>query len=75
MTQYLMSVWHDRDATPEDIYPTVQEREPAYAATGAFNEELQANGNWVFAGGLHPPTTATVVDGTLVASGGGWSAP
>ena len=64
MTQDLMSVWHDRDATPEDIYPTVQEREPAYAATGAFNEELQANGNWVFAGGLHPPTTATVVDGT-----------
>ena len=64
MTQYLMSVWHDRDATPEDIYPTAQEREAAYAATGAFNEEIQASGNWVFAGGLHPVATATVVDGT-----------
>ncbi len=64
MTQYLLSVWHDRDATPEDIYPSAQERDAAYAATGAFNEELQASGNWVFAGGLHSPTTATVVDGT-----------
>ncbi|HSF99460.1 MAG TPA: YciI family protein [Ornithinibacter sp.] len=64
MTQYLLSVWHDRDATPEDIYPTAQERDEAYAATGAFNEELQASGSWVFAGGLHPPATATVVDGT-----------
>ena len=27
----------------------------------AFNSELQAEGAWVFAGGLHPPTTATVV--------------
>ena len=64
MTQYLLSVWHDRDATPEDIYPSEQERDEAYAATGAFNEELRASGSWVFAGGLHPPTTATVVDGT-----------
>lgn len=64
MPQYLMSVWHDRDATPEDIYPTVEERDAAYAATGAFNEELRASGSWVFAGGLHPPHTATVVDGT-----------
>jgi hypothetical protein len=64
MTQYLLSVWHDRDATPEDIYPTEEEMQEAYAATGAFNEELKASGSWVFAGGLHPPTTATVVDGT-----------
>ena len=41
MTQYLLSVWHDRDATPEDIYPSDEERQEAYAATGAFNEELQ----------------------------------
>jgi hypothetical protein len=64
MTQYLLSVWHDRDATPEDIYPTEEERQEAYAATGAFNEELRASGSWVFAGGLHSPSTATVVDGT-----------
>ncbi|HYH73081.1 MAG TPA: YciI family protein [Nocardioides sp.] len=64
MTQYLLSVWHDKDATPEDIYPDAAEREAAYAATGVFNEELQASGHWVFAGGLHSPSTATVVDGT-----------
>ncbi len=64
MTQYLLSVWHDKDATPEDIYPDPAEREAAYAATGAFNEELRKSGNWVFAGGLHSPSTATVVDGT-----------
>ncbi len=64
MTQYLLSVWHDRDATPEDIYPSDEERQEAYAATGAFNEERRASGGWVCAGGLHPPTTATVVDGT-----------
>lgn len=33
------------------------------AAIDAFNDGLQANGNWVFAGGLGAPTTATVVDG------------
>lgn len=64
MTQYLLSVWHDRDATPEDIYPTEADRDAAFAATGVFNDEIQASGNWVFAGGLHPPATATVVDGT-----------
>ena len=63
MTQYLLSVWHDKDATPEDIYPDEAERDQAYADTGAFNEELQASGHWVFAGGLHNPSTATVVDG------------
>lgn len=64
MTQYLLSVWHDRDATPEDIYPSQEEMQAAYAATDAFNEEVRASGAWVFAGGLHPPATATVVDGT-----------
>ncbi len=64
MTQYLLSVWHDKDATPETIYPDPAEREQSYADTGTFNEELRASGNWVFAGGLHSPSTATVVDGT-----------
>jgi hypothetical protein len=27
----------------------------------AVNQELRAAGAWVFAGGLHPPSTATVV--------------
>jgi hypothetical protein len=32
------------------------------AAVDVFNERLQANGHWVFAGGLGAPSTATVID-------------
>jgi hypothetical protein len=32
------------------------------AAIDAFNERLQADGHWVFAGGLGVPSTATVID-------------
>ncbi|MFC5291153.1 YciI family protein [Actinokineospora guangxiensis] len=51
--QYLISVIDDRtgSATPEEM-----------AAITAFNERLQADGNWVFAGGLAHPHTATVID-------------
>lgn len=60
MTQYLLSVHSvegDEDPAPEVI-------QEMYAAVDAFNAELQASGAWVFAGGLHPADTATVVDGT-----------
>ena len=54
MAQYLMSVLHDSTdlATAEEM-----------AAIDAFNEQLQADGQWVFAGGLASPSAATVVDG------------
>ncbi|MBR7744293.1 hypothetical protein KC207_13445 [Phycicoccus sp. BSK3Z-2] len=61
MTQYLMSVWHEND---DEVYASEEEMQQAFADTGRFNDELQAEGHWVFAGGLHPPSTATVVDGT-----------
>jgi hypothetical protein len=32
------------------------------AAIDVFNEQLQANGHWVFAAGLGAPSAATVVD-------------
>lgn len=32
------------------------------AAIDVFNERLQSNGHWVFAGGLGAPDTATVID-------------
>jgi hypothetical protein len=32
------------------------------AAINKFNEGLQAEGHWVFAGGLGAPSTATVID-------------
>jgi hypothetical protein len=51
--QYLISVIHDQAglATPDED-----------AAIDVFNERLQAEGNWVFAGGLASPGTATVID-------------
>jgi hypothetical protein len=61
MTQYLLSVWH---AEGEDVYSSEEEMKEAFAATEAFNDELRESGSWVFAGGLHAPSTATVVDGT-----------
>ena len=54
MAQYLMSVLNESDdlATDEEM-----------AAIDVFNDQLQADGHWVFAGGLASPGTATVVDG------------
>ncbi|MEV4573184.1 YciI family protein [Nonomuraea jabiensis] len=51
--QYLLSVIHDQTtlSTPEED-----------AAIDVFNDRLQAEGNWVFAGGLAFPDTATVID-------------
>ena len=58
MTQYLMSVWMVEGTEP---YASPEEMEQAYKDVEAFNEELKAAGHWVFAGGLHPANTATVV--------------
>ena len=51
--QYLFSVIHDQAglATPDEM-----------AAIDVFNDRLQAEGHWVFAGGLASPNTATVID-------------
>ncbi|MEO3828196.1 YciI family protein [Actinomadura sp. B10D3] len=51
--QYLLSVIHDQAslATPDE-----------HAAIDVFNDRLQAEGRWVFAGGLASPDTATVID-------------
>jgi hypothetical protein len=51
--QYLVSVIDDKtnSATPDEL-----------AAIRAFNERVQAEGHWVFAGGLASPSTATVID-------------
>ncbi|HEY1565982.1 MAG TPA: YciI family protein [Solirubrobacteraceae bacterium] len=51
--QYLVSVIHDQAglATPDEM-----------AAIDVFNDRLQAEGHWVFAGGLASTDTATVID-------------
>ena len=64
MTQYLLSV-HNDGTSP---YATEEDMQQAFTDTGAFNEELRASGNWVFAGGLEFADTAKVVrrrDGAL----------
>jgi hypothetical protein len=70
MKQYLLSVQLVDDGTPP---PPPEEMQPIYEATAAFNSTLRRSGAWVFAGGLHPPSTATVVraaDGeTLITDG------
>ena len=63
MTQYLLSVHGPVERDEFGDYGSKEEMEAAFAATGAFNDKLQAEGYWVFAGGLEPATTATVVDG------------
>ena len=57
MTQYLMSV-HMVEGEPE---PTPEAMEQAYKDVDALNQQMRDAGVWVFAGGLHPATTATVV--------------
>lgn len=64
MTQYLLSVHGPVERSEFGNYGSKEEMEKAFADTGAFNDKLQAGGYWVFAGGLEPATTATVVDGT-----------
>lgn len=61
--QYLMSVFGPAEMTEFGTYPDKESMEQALADTGAFNEQLQADGHFVFANGLASATTATVVDG------------
>jgi hypothetical protein len=56
MKQYLLSVYHPEGGIPE---PAVMEK--ITADVDALNAELQQAGAWVFAGGLYPSSTATVV--------------
>jgi hypothetical protein len=51
--QYLVSVIDDKTGSA-----TADED----AAIDAFNDRIQAEGHWVFAGGLASPSTATVID-------------
>jgi hypothetical protein len=58
MPQYMLSAWHDEDYVVDFSSPEAQHR---VAQVGAFNDELQRSGAWVFAAGLHPASSATVV--------------
>ena len=69
MPQYLLSVHMvEGEALPaEDVIQQM------YKDVDAFNDEVKAEGRWVFAGGLHPAHTATVVtakDGDVLVTDG-----
>ncbi|SED60145.1 YciI family protein [Jiangella alba] len=51
--KYMVSVIDDRTGSATDDEMT---------AIRAFNERLQADGNWVFAAGLAAPEASTVID-------------
>jgi hypothetical protein len=52
--QYLVSVITDELSAADD---------DEMAAIDEFNDQLQTDGHWVFAGGLAGPDASTVVDG------------
>jgi hypothetical protein len=58
MTTYLLSVHGSAD----DEMPAPEVLQEMFAAVERFNTKVQEAGAWVFAGGLHPADTATVVD-------------
>ena len=56
MKQYLLTVYQ-----PDVPPPPAEAHEAIFRDLDALNEEMRAAGAWVFAGGLHPPSTATVI--------------
>lgn len=68
MTQYLLSIYQPDGGTPP---PEVLQK--VMRDVGALIDETKAAGAWVFNGGLHPPSTATVLrqaDGEILTTDG-----
>jgi hypothetical protein len=69
MKQYLLSVYQPPEGetlAPEALKKVMRDLD-------ALNEEMKAAGAWVFAGGLHAPSTATVLrvrDGDVLTTDG-----
>jgi hypothetical protein len=54
--QYLLSIYQ-----PDGEPPPPEVLEPIMRDLDALNEEMRAEGAWVFGAGLHPASTATVL--------------
>jgi hypothetical protein len=68
MKQYLLSIYQPDGGTPPPEFLQKVMRD-----VGALIAETKAAGAWVFNGGLHPPSTATVVrlqDGDVLTTDG-----
>ncbi len=56
MKQYLLSIYQpDGDPPPADVLAEITRD------VGAVAEQMRSAGAWVFSGGLHAPSTATVI--------------
>ncbi|MGH8966472.1 MAG: YciI family protein, partial [Actinomycetes bacterium] len=55
MTQYLLSIYQ-----PAGDPPPPEVLDPIMRDLDAVNQEMRNAGAWVFAAGLHDPSTATV---------------
>jgi len=68
MKMYLLSIYQpDGDPPPPEILAEVM------SEIAVMNRDLKASNSWVFAGGLHAPSTATVVrvkDGDVLMTDG-----
>ena len=56
MKQYLLSIYQ-----PDDVVPPPELLEPVMRSMSALVQAAKDAGVWVFNGGLHPASTATVV--------------
>ena len=56
MTQYMLTIYQ-----PDGPTPPPEVLEAVGRELHGLNQDLKAAGAWVFANGLHPPSTATVL--------------
>ncbi|MEU6830695.1 YciI family protein [Nocardia beijingensis] len=54
MKHYLLSIYQPDEGAPDDLDEIMRD-------LAALNDEMRAAGAWVFAAGLHAPSTATVL--------------
>ena len=60
MAEYMLAVHHDC----AEEYPPIEEMQSVFDTVDRFNQKVQDEGSWVFAGGLTPIAQATTVDAT-----------
>ena len=68
MKQYMLTIYQ-----PDGEPPSPEFLEPVMRELDKVNTEMREAGAWVFAGGLHPPGTATVLhskDGEVLMTDG-----
>ncbi len=56
MKQYLLSIYQ-----PDGAMPAPEVLDGVMRDVRALRQQMKSAGAWVFSGGLHPPSTATVV--------------